>query len=59
MGIQSLRLGSAHFLDILESLMPVNMWLSGTEEIEIWAVDDKNEFLSVPHDQIYSVFRKE
>jgi len=42
-------LDGTHFFDIFESLVPVDMWLSDAEKVEIGAIDDQDEFLPVLH----------
>jgi hypothetical protein len=47
--MEAFCLDGAHLFDIFKRLVPVDMWFSGAEKVEIWAIDDQDEFLSVLH----------
>ena len=49
MCIQRFALLYTIVLDVLECLVPVDVWLADTEQVEIRPVDDEHRFLTVTH----------
>ena len=47
--IQRFALLHTHILHVLKCLMPVNVRLADTEEVEIRPVDDEHRFLTATH----------